>query len=161
MFAAGESVLGLAAIWPVGPAGTGGFMTSAVLACGLTGALIGAADAAGGAETFSPSSFVSATRADSANRSSSSGFHPSTSSASKVKLRTSLSLKPKGHEQNASRTPITRRRPHKHRNHRPRSQLAARLQIHSRICFSVIAGEDLRCAEASSGERGIAIDALS
>ena len=61
---------------------------------------------------FGASSLVSATSADSANRSSSSGFSAAkTSSASNVRLRTSLSLNPKGHEQNASTTPITRRRP--------------------------------------------------
>src|SRR5438270_9707451 len=61
---------------------------------------------------FGASSLVSATWADSANRSSSSGFSAAkTSSASNVRLRTSLSLKPNGQEQNASSTPITRRRP--------------------------------------------------
>ena len=36
---------------------------------------------------------------------------PKTSSASRLRLRTSLSLKPKGQSENASSTPITRRRP--------------------------------------------------
>ena len=55
-----------------------------------------------------------AVRADSAKRSSSSGFSaPNTSSASRLRLRTSLSLNPKGQAENASNTPITRRRPHR------------------------------------------------
>src|SRR6266567_6150855 len=59
------------------------------------------------------SNLMTAVCADSAKRSSSSGLSaPSTSSASRLRLRMSLSLNAKGHSENASSSPITRRRPH-------------------------------------------------
>ncbi len=76
------------------------------------GTFIGSAAKEGFGGGAGGASLVAAARADSAKRSSSSGLRaPSTSSASRVRLRTSLSLKAKGHSENASSKPITRRRP--------------------------------------------------
>ena len=129
---------------------------------GATGTVFGGAITAGACGgRGAGSSLVAAAWADWAKRSSSSGFSaPNTNSASRLRLRTSLSLNAKGHSENASSRPITRRRPHKRdRDHGARAQLAAGLQVHSGIGLGVVADHDLRGAEAGAGESGIAIDA--
>src|SRR5579862_5605215 len=82
---------------------TGGEMASV----GMVDAAAGAAGAGTAAGTGA-SSFVAATCAESAKRSSSSGLSaPTMSSASKLRLRTSLSLKANGQVEKASSNPMT------------------------------------------------------
>ncbi len=93
-------------------AGEGGGAITGAAATGAGRTTCTGVMTAGSTTRGSGSNFVAAICADWAKRSSSSGLSaPSTSSASRLRLRTSLSLKAKGQDENASSTPMTRRRP--------------------------------------------------